>query len=81
LRGGTYVVGQDRVRFVGARVVTDATANGTQKNDRGATLTRLSLRGHGVPPARLTLLSNGNTTRVTGTVAGRRVALRVASTH
>ncbi|MGZ4229592.1 MAG: alpha/beta fold hydrolase, partial [Solirubrobacteraceae bacterium] len=81
LRGGTYVVGQDRVRFVGARVVTDATANGTQKNDRGATLARLSLRGHGVPPARLTLLSNGNTTRVTGTVAGRRVALRVASTH
>src|SRR3954470_18663766 len=28
LRGGTYIVDKDRVRFVPARVVTDATANG-----------------------------------------------------
>jgi pimeloyl-ACP methyl ester carboxylesterase len=79
LRGGTYVVSQDRVRFVQARVVTDATADGTQMIGRRATRTRLRLRGHGVPPAHLTLRSNGTTTRITGTVAGRRVALRFAS--
>jgi hypothetical protein len=79
LRGGTYMTTQDRVRFVNARVVTDATANGTQTIGRRATHTRLRLRGHGVPPARLTLISAGTTTRVTGTVAGRRVALRFAS--
>jgi pimeloyl-ACP methyl ester carboxylesterase len=81
LRGGTYVVGQDRVRFVAARVVTDATANGTQQIGRRATRTTLRLRGHGVPPARLTLRSAAATTRVTGTVAGRRVAIRFGSTH
>jgi hypothetical protein len=75
------VWGQDRVRFVNARVVTDASANGTQTIGRGATRTRLQLRGHGVPPAQLTLLSAGTTTRITGTVAGRRVALRIGSTH
>jgi pimeloyl-ACP methyl ester carboxylesterase len=80
LRGGTYVVGERRVRFVNARVVTDAEANGTQRIGRRATRTRLRLRGHGVPPAQLTLISAGSTTRVTGTVAGRRVALRFAST-
>ena len=80
LRGGTYVVSQDRVRFVNARVVTDATANGTQTIGRRATRTRLRLRGHGVPPAQLTLISAGTATRVTGTVAGRRVILRLAST-
>ena len=81
LRGGTYVLSQDRVRFVNARVVTDATANGTQTIGRRATRTRLRLRGHGVPPAQLTLRSAGTTTRITGTVAGRRVALRIVSTH
>ena len=29
LRGGTYVVSEKRVRFVGARVVSDARADGT----------------------------------------------------
>ena len=81
LRGGTYVATQDKVRFVNARVVTDATANGTQKIGRRVTRTRLRLRGHGVPPAQLTLRSTGTTTRITGTVAGRRVALRLASAH
>ncbi|MFL5862130.1 MAG: hypothetical protein ACJ780_15345, partial [Solirubrobacteraceae bacterium] len=76
-----YELPNSRVRFVGARVVADATATGTQTHDRGATLTRLSLRGHGVPRARITLRSSGNTTRVTGTVAGRHVVLRVTSTH
>ena len=64
-----------------ARVVTDATANGTQKIGRRVTRTRLRLRGHGVPPAQLALISAGTTTRITGTVAGRRVALRLASAH
>jgi hypothetical protein len=81
LRGGTYVVSERRVRFVNARVVTDASANGTQEIGRRATRTRLRLRGHGIPPAQLTLISAGTTTRVTGTVAGRRVALRFASTN
>jgi hypothetical protein len=81
LRGGTYVATQHRVRFVNARVVTDATADGTQTIGRRATRTRLRLRGHGVPPAQLTLTTAGTTTRITGTVAGRRVALRFANTH
>jgi hypothetical protein len=81
LRGGTYIVRQDRVRFVAARVVTDATANGTETIGRRVTRTRLRLRGRGVPSARLALRSAGTTTRVTGTVAGQRVALRFASTH
>src|SRR3954464_9472595 len=54
LRGGTYVVGQDRVRFVAARVVSDATADGTEQIGRRGRRTRLRLRGHGVPSARLT---------------------------
>jgi hypothetical protein len=81
LRGGTYIVGQDRVRFVAARVVTDAIASGTGTVGRRVTRTRLRLRRRGVPPARLALRSAGRTTRVTGTVAGHRVALRFASTH
>jgi pimeloyl-ACP methyl ester carboxylesterase len=81
LRGGTYVVGQDRVRFVAARVVTDATADGTEQIGRRVSRTRLLLRGRGVPSARLTVRSAGRTTRITGTVAGRRVALRFGSTH
>jgi hypothetical protein len=72
-------VSERRVRFVDARVVTDATASGTQTIGRRGTRTRLRLRGRGVPPARLTLVSAGTTTRGTGTGGGRRVALRVAS--
>ena len=41
LRGGTYVVGQDRVRFVAARVVTDASPTGTEQISRRVTRTRL----------------------------------------
>jgi pimeloyl-ACP methyl ester carboxylesterase len=81
LRSGTYIVGQDRVRFVAARVVTDATATGTETIGRRVTRTTLRLRGRGVPPARLALRSAGRTTRVTGTVAGQHVALHFASTH
>jgi pimeloyl-ACP methyl ester carboxylesterase len=81
LRGGTYVASQDRVRFVDARVVTDATADGTETTSHRVTRTRLTLLGGGVPPARLALRSTQRTTRVTGTVAGRRVALRFPSTH
>ncbi len=79
LRGGTYVVSQDRVRFVDARVVTDATADGDQTIGRRATRTRLRLRGPGIPPAQLTLIATGAGTRVTGTVAGRRVYRIVTS--
>jgi hypothetical protein len=61
--------------------VTDAAASGTQKIGRRATRTRLRLRGRGVPPAQLTLISAGTTTRVTGNIAGRRVVLRFASTN
>jgi hypothetical protein len=81
LRGGTYEATQNKVRFVNARVVTDATATGTQTVVGGSTHTRLQLRGHGVPPARLTLTSTATTTRVTGTIAGRHVTLQLASTH
>jgi hypothetical protein len=75
LRGGSFVVTHHGVRFNAARVVTDAVADGAQYANR----TRLRLRGRGVPPAQLTLKSAGKTTRITGIVAGRRVALRVAS--
>jgi hypothetical protein len=81
LRGGTYVVGERRVRFIGARIVTDAIADGTQHVGRRTTRTRLRLRGPGVPVSQLTLRSTGATTRITGTVAGRRVALRVPATR
>jgi hypothetical protein len=81
LRGGTYVVSEDRVRIVKARVVSDAVASGAQKIGRRVTRTRLRLRGSGVPAARLRLRSAGTTTRITGTVAGRRVALRLMSNH
>jgi hypothetical protein len=77
LRGGTYVVSERSVRFVDARVVTDAVANGTQKTHGRTTRTHLRLRGHGIPRARLTLRSTGTVTRITGTVAGRRVKARV----
>jgi pimeloyl-ACP methyl ester carboxylesterase len=81
LRGGTYVVRQERVRFVHARVVTDATADGTQTIGRRVTRTRLRLHGPGVARARLTVRSTRTTSRITGTVAGRQVSLRLAATH
>jgi len=77
----TLLVGERSVRFVNARVVTDAVANGTQTIHGHVTRARLRLRGHGVPPARLTLRSTGATTRVTGTVAGHRIRPRVTATH
>lgn len=81
LRGGTYVLSQRRVRFVAARVVTDAIVNGTQEIRQRITRTQLRLRGPGVPASQLTLRSAERTTHITGTVAGRRVALRVADPH
>jgi hypothetical protein len=72
LRGGTYVVSEQRVRFVGARVVSDARADGTF--DVGSGSARVRLRGNGVAHADLTLTA----TRATGTVAGRRVDLRIS---
>jgi pimeloyl-ACP methyl ester carboxylesterase len=80
LRGGTYVVSQDRVRFVHARAVSDAFADGTQTTGRRTSRARLQLHGAGVPAAQLTLRTAKTTTRITGTVAGQRVALRLPST-
>jgi pimeloyl-ACP methyl ester carboxylesterase len=77
LRGGTYVPAASGLRFEAARVVTDAVASGTQKNGPRGTVTRLRLSGPAVPHALLTLRSAGRTTRITGTVGRRRVALRV----
>jgi pimeloyl-ACP methyl ester carboxylesterase len=81
LRGGTYVVSERSVRFVDARVVTDAVANGTQKIHARTARTHLRLRGHGIPRARLTLRSTETVTRVTGTVGGHHVRVQVPSTH
>lgn len=81
LRGGSYVPTEHGIRLEAARVVTDAVAHGTQEIGRRVTRTRLRLRGRGVPPAQLTVRSNATITRITGTVAGRRVALHVASTY
>jgi pimeloyl-ACP methyl ester carboxylesterase len=79
LRGGTYAVSQDRVRFVAARVVTDATADGTLQISRRGTRARLRLRGRGVPRARLALRISGRTTRITGTLGRRHVDVRVTT--
>lgn len=79
LRGGHYVATSRGLRFEDARVVADAAANGTLVIRRGGTVTQLHLTGAAVPHARLTLHSAGATTRITGTVAGYRVDLRVAS--
>jgi hypothetical protein len=81
LRAGRYVATKGGLRIEGARVVRDAAANGALKIRPRATRARLRLRGPAVPPARLTLRSAGTTTRITGTVAGRRVSLRVPSRH
>jgi hypothetical protein len=77
LRGGTYVPTAHGLRFVRARVVTDAVASGTQTTTPRLTITRLQLSGPAVPHARLTLRSEGATTRITGTVSGRRITLRI----
>jgi hypothetical protein len=77
LRGGTYVVAPDRVRFVGARVVTDAAASGTLKIGGGSTRAQLRLRGRGVPRSRLALRTVRRTTRITGRVGRRHVDVRV----
>jgi pimeloyl-ACP methyl ester carboxylesterase len=77
LRGGTYVVAPNQVRFVGARVVTDAAASGTLEIGRRSTRARLGLRGRGVPRSRLVLRTAGRTTRITGTVGGRHVDVGV----
>ena len=79
LRGGTYVVSQNRVRFVAARVVTDATADGTLQTTHRATRTSLRLHGRGVRPSRLVLRTAGRTTRITGTVGRRHVDVRVTT--
>jgi pimeloyl-ACP methyl ester carboxylesterase len=79
LRGGTYVVAPNRVRFVGARVVTDAAAYGTLEIGRRSTRARLRLRGRGVPRSRLALRTAGRTTRITGTVGRRHVDARVTT--
>ena len=77
LRGGTYVLGPNQVRFVRARVVTDAAANGTLTIGRRSSRARLRLRGRAVPPSRLVLRTAARTTRITGTVGRRHVNLRV----
>jgi hypothetical protein len=79
LRGGTYVVAPNRLRFAAARVVTDATADGTLEIGRGSALARLQLRGPAVTPSRLILVSTGRTIRVTGTVGHRHVDVRTTT--
>jgi pimeloyl-ACP methyl ester carboxylesterase len=79
LRGGTYVVAPDRVRFVGARVVTDAAVSGTLEIGRRSTRARLQLRGRGVLRSRLALRTVRRTTRITGTVGRHHVDVRVTT--
>jgi hypothetical protein len=55
LRGGRYVATKGGLRIEGARVVTDAVANGTLNRRRDVIRARLRLRGVAVAPARLTL--------------------------
>jgi pimeloyl-ACP methyl ester carboxylesterase len=78
LRGGTYLVAANRVRFIAARVVTDATANGTLEIGRHATRARLLLQGRGVAPSRLTVQTAGRKIRVTGMVGRRHIAVSPA---
>jgi hypothetical protein len=73
LRGGTYVVAPTEVRFVAARVVSDATADGTWQLTGRGTPAQLRLRGRGVPPSLLTVRKVRRTTRITGTVGRRHV--------
>ena len=77
LRGGTYVVAPGRVRFVGARVVSDAAATGSLEIGPRARNALLRLRGRGVARSRLALRSAGEATHVTGKVGRRHVDVRV----
>ena len=79
LRGGTYVVGSGGVRFMAARVVTDATADGTLRTSGRETLAALRLRGPGVPSSRLEVRTADGATRITGTAGHRRVDVRLRS--
>lgn len=79
LRGGTYTVSGNRARFVAARVVTDARADGTLQIGRRGTRARLRLRGLAVPRARFALHSAGRTTRITGTVGRRGADMRLTT--
>ena len=81
LRGGTYAVGENRVRFIAARVVTDAVANGTLESGPGDGRARLSLRGRGVPRAQLALRATARTISITGSVGSRRVNVEVATSE
>jgi pimeloyl-ACP methyl ester carboxylesterase len=77
LRGGTYVVLPGRVRFVDARIVTDAAANGALEIGNHARRARLRLHGRGVPPSRLVLRTARKKTHITGKVGSRHVDVRV----
>jgi pimeloyl-ACP methyl ester carboxylesterase len=78
LRGGTYTIGQDRaVRFDAARVVTDATANGTLQRSSDGKRVTLRLSGRAVRRSQLTLRSTGSATRITGMVGHHQVDVRV----
>ena len=77
LRGGTYVVGANRARFVAARVVTDAAADGTLRIGRASSRARLRLRGPGVPRSRLDLRVTANAVDVSGSVGNRHVHVRL----
>jgi pimeloyl-ACP methyl ester carboxylesterase len=79
LRGGTYVVSEDRVRFRSARVVRDAAVDGTLKIGPLATRADLRLRGRGVRRSKLTVRTSGGTTRITGTVGGTQVKVKLAA--
>jgi pimeloyl-ACP methyl ester carboxylesterase len=73
LRGGTYTIGRGTVAIDGARVVRDAVVDGTRRGP----VARLRVHGAGVPRARMALHLVGRVWRVSGTVGGRHVALRV----
>jgi hypothetical protein len=79
LRGGTYVVGKNRVRFAAARVVTDATADGTLTISRRGARARRRLRGRGVPRSLLAIRTARRTTHITGTVGRRHVDVRLTT--
>ncbi len=77
LRGGRYILGNRRIRFVRARVVTGVVASGSQATKRGFALTRLRLQGHGVVSSKLTFRVARKKTRITGKVGFQRVDLRM----
>ena len=77
LRGGTYIVGRNRVRFIAARVVTDAVVNGTLEIGARGARARLSLRGPGAPPPQLTLRATARTISISGIVGSRHVNVQL----